>query len=489
VNDLVVDSHLEAIVVDDKDADTATAVVEGLGETADEATLVKDGKALLDITALGHGDDATILADIENTVLLEDRTKHVLDNDRGGWVGDEAGLLMKLLGEQVNTEVTVLTSLRGGGDADDLARAALKDQEIANADVVAGDGDGGRGSHLACGCWSRWGRLRGRGVRSVLDADDTLNWSTGLDGAGRRSGRNSSGVLFLYDDVLTTVFELGSLVGVLVRVVLVAVRVDGVSDTFSDLVSGFVETLTKRVVLTFVVVISHITLELLGGRRCGTSRFFYSNLCWVAGVNNTVVLMSGWPGVLLGRERLPCVTGGLLIVGVGAVVGITSFSDDGTSTFAELTLSNVDLGRSVVGGRAVNCIEVTVVGPVLYLDVGVGVGGGRLIAVLLGDVELDAFFALSWLSLSLSLSLTVKVCVRVNCLWLLKASLLVDVDFLVNLLGRLGLSWTTESVLLVDADFFLDVGVAVLRRGLRGKGSVDGGCEGFVNFFVTFPSV
>lgn len=56
---------------------------------------------------------------------------------------------MELLGEEVNTEVTVLTSLGGGGDADDLARASLKDQEITNADVVAGDSDSVGGSHLA----------------------------------------------------------------------------------------------------------------------------------------------------------------------------------------------------------------------------------------------------------------------------------------------------------------------------------------------------
>jgi hypothetical protein len=149
VNDLVVDSHLHTIVVDNEDADTATAVVEGLGETTKETALVKDGKTLLDITRLGHGDNAAVLADVENTVLLEDRTKHVLDNDGRGRVGDEAGLLMKLLGEQVNTEVTVLASLGGGGNADDLARAALEDQEIANADVVAGDGDSLGGSHLA----------------------------------------------------------------------------------------------------------------------------------------------------------------------------------------------------------------------------------------------------------------------------------------------------------------------------------------------------
>jgi hypothetical protein len=59
-----------------------------------------------------------------------------------------------LLGEEVNTQVSVLASCRRGGDADDLARTTLKDQEIANADVVAGDGDsvgGARGFDRALG--------------------------------------------------------------------------------------------------------------------------------------------------------------------------------------------------------------------------------------------------------------------------------------------------------------------------------------------------
>jgi hypothetical protein len=142
VDDLVVNSHLQTIVSNDEDADAATTVVERLGEAGEEAALVKDGKALLDITGLSHGDNTTVLTDVKNAVLFEDRAEHVLDNNGRGRVGDERGLLMKLLGEEVNTKVTVLTSLGGGGDADDLARTALEDQEIANADVVARDGDG-----------------------------------------------------------------------------------------------------------------------------------------------------------------------------------------------------------------------------------------------------------------------------------------------------------------------------------------------------------
>lgn len=152
MNDLVVDSELLSTVVDDKNTNAATSIVKGLRETTKQVALVNDWETLLDITGLGHGDDATVITDVEDTVLLEDWTRHVLDDDGWGWGGDEGRLLVKLLGEQVNTEVTVLTSLRRGGDPDDLARASLKHQEITNADVVAGDGDGGGGRHLV-GFW------------------------------------------------------------------------------------------------------------------------------------------------------------------------------------------------------------------------------------------------------------------------------------------------------------------------------------------------
>lgn len=79
--------------------------------------------------------------EVENTVLLEDRAQHGLDDDAGAGVGDEGGLFMQLLGEEVDTQVSVLAGGRRGGDADDLARAALENQEVSNADVVGGDGD------------------------------------------------------------------------------------------------------------------------------------------------------------------------------------------------------------------------------------------------------------------------------------------------------------------------------------------------------------
>lgn len=103
--------------------------------------------------------------------------------------------------------------------------------------------------------------------------------------------------------------------------VVVAVTVDGVSDLFSDLVGGFVETLTEGVVLSFFVVISHITLELLGGGGC-SGRRFYSNLfsgeVRVDDVNLTPLRRIR---VVLGGVRLLGVGGGLLVVGEGGEVG------------------------------------------------------------------------------------------------------------------------------------------------------------------------
>jgi hypothetical protein len=72
------------------------------------------------------------------------------------------------------------------------------------------------------------------------------------------------------------------------------------------------------VIGTVVVVISHITLVLLGGVDNGTSSLFYSNLSWVTAVDVVNLPPGGVGGVVLGSEGLPCVTGGLRLVGVGA---------------------------------------------------------------------------------------------------------------------------------------------------------------------------
>jgi hypothetical protein len=161
MDDLHVDSDLTAVIRDDQDADRAAARLESLLEAAPEVALVDDGQVVLDITRLGHGNNAAILQ-VKDAVLLEDRAEHGLNHDAGRRVRDEGRLLMELLGEEVNTKVAVLASGRRGRDADDLARAALQDEDVAKADVVAGDGH-------------RVGRVRG--LRGSLGAglDDLLN--------------------------------------------------------------------------------------------------------------------------------------------------------------------------------------------------------------------------------------------------------------------------------------------------------------------------
>lgn len=147
MDDLVVDDELTATVVDDKGADGTAAVGEGLGDALVEVTLGDNLEALLDITGLGHGNETVVITDVQDAVGLEDGAEHGLHHNGGGGVGDEAGLLLELAGEEVDTEVAVLAGLGGDRDADDLAGATLQDQDVANADEVARDGDvlaGGR---------------------------------------------------------------------------------------------------------------------------------------------------------------------------------------------------------------------------------------------------------------------------------------------------------------------------------------------------------
>lgn len=90
---------------------------------------------------LGHGNDSSI-SKVKDAVLLEDWAEHGLHGDRWGWAGDERGVLVELLGEQVNTEEAVLAGGLAGGDLDDLAWATLEDDNVTVADVVGWDGDG-----------------------------------------------------------------------------------------------------------------------------------------------------------------------------------------------------------------------------------------------------------------------------------------------------------------------------------------------------------
>lgn len=141
MNNLVIHRQLPALVVNDKDPHATTTVVERALDPPQQVILVQDRQALNNVTSLRHSNQSAALSDIQDTVLLEDGPKHVLNHNARAGVGLEATLLVQFLCEEVDTKVAVLAGVLGGSDADDLAGPALEDHEVANADVVARDGD------------------------------------------------------------------------------------------------------------------------------------------------------------------------------------------------------------------------------------------------------------------------------------------------------------------------------------------------------------
>lgn len=118
---------------------------------------------------------------------------------------------MELLGEEIDTKVTVLAGLSGRGDADDLARTALKDKKIADADVVAWYGDGVRSS-------------------ATLNQADAL--ANTLTNAGR------AGLVSVNDYFLTLMVVMGM-------------------ERMKYAVGSFFEAMADGVVVTVVVVVTH----------------------------------------------------------------------------------------------------------------------------------------------------------------------------------------------------------------------------------------
>jgi len=338
VDDLVVDGELATLVVDDEDADAATTVVEGLGETGEEVALVEDGQALLDVTRLGHGDDAAVIADVEDAVLLEDGTDHVLDDDGWAGVADEGRLLVQLLGEEVDAEVAVLAGLGRRGDADHLAGTTLEHEQVTDADVVARDGDGvGDAAELdgtAAGPLVAWGRH--------------LDFAVG-DGH----------VLFDVD------FGGRVLVATLVAL-----------ERMQDAVGSAVETVTEGVVVTVFVVISHINLVAATGSFGGALLNLYL-LCEGDRLTFAVVV----PGVVLAR------VGGLVLPSTRSAVLLGEWG----GAVTELSLGDVDASVEVdLGGGRVTGRVLAVVDAVLNVDLGVGVAGIRLAVGLAVDVDFYA---------------------------------------------------------------------------------------------------
>lgn len=167
----------------------------------------------------------------------------------------------------------MLAGLGGDRDADHLARTTLKDQDVANANEVAGDGDGLAG---------------GAAVARLNNAD-----------VGGRSG------LFL---VISTS---------------VGVRV-GVGEGVGDAVDSAANATAERVVFTFVVVVTHLARR--GGvtdGRLGNSDL-RRGVTSTSGLDLTKVRVVGSVRVD-GSLRSPVVRdfGRLRLVTVGRVYGLT----------------------------------------------------------------------------------------------------------------------------------------------------------------------
>jgi hypothetical protein len=336
VDDLVVDDELTTTIVDDESTDATTALRESLTDLAEKLALGDDGQGLLDIASLGHGGDGTVLVEVQNAVGLVDGTEHGLNDNRGGGVGDETGLLLQLTGEKVDTQVAVLAGLGGDGDPDHLAGTTLENQDVADADEMARDRDGFRSDSAGAGLDD---------TDILTDSLTVTNWAT-----------------FVSDDYFLTIVVMMVVVGEWMR----------------DAVDSTLHTTAEGVVVTVVVVVTHLAsrglidsgvrLEDLdlrnrsGGGRTRRNRL-YSKLA-AEGVSLLSFERLRSKGLVvgdvdLGLGPLNRDVGSLLgLVGLIRVYGTTTVRDAdvvsrvGTTTI--LSLSDVKLGLKslVVDGLA-----------------------------------------------------------------------------------------------------------------------------------------
>lgn len=218
MDDLVVNNELTATVVNNQSADGATALEEGVLDALVKVALRNHGDTALDVARLSESDNGTLL-NVKDAVCLVDRAEHGLDHHRGLRVGDEARLLVELASEEVNTSVAALVSHGGAGDADDLARTALEDKNVADADKV------GRDRNRLGGSSSSAAGLDDANI--LLDAVTVTNWAP-----------------FVSDNYFFAV----------VVMVIMVVVMEGVRDA----VDSAFHTTTEGVVVTVVVVVTHL---------------------------------------------------------------------------------------------------------------------------------------------------------------------------------------------------------------------------------------
>lgn len=264
---------------------------------------------------------------------------------------------MKLLGEQINTEVAVLASGSRDGDLDDLAGTALEHQEVTNADVVAGDGDG---------------------VGQVAVAVATAR----LPSVGGTAGRSHGCGALLTDldvNLLTTT-------GVV------------------DAVGKLVDALAERVVVAVFVVVSHVRLLVGSSETSWLGVVADSHFLTVSGT-----VEAGVDGVLVdtvtgaGTESLAVLT---LSDVYGACVGLTVSID------LNVSVVQLSVRRTVLFADVVLFLETgTAVTFFLTCDTdlffGVAVFARRVLTfpsgrLLLGKIDFELLLGLDLLSLGVA---------------------------------------------------------------------------------------
>ena len=223
MNDLHVDDQLAATIVDNQDSNTPSAIAKRSLNASEQATLVNDWQALLDISSLSHGHNLAIVTNVQDAVLLKDGAEHGLNDHRWGRVADEGGLFVQLTGEEVDTKVAVLAGLRRHGDADDLRGTALEKQNVADADEMALDG------HAAA-------------AEAWLNVADLLNIA--LTNAGRTTGFSCLGDVYLLPVTATMVMMMVS-----------------PGEGMQHAIGGSLHATAEAVVLALVVVVTHVSFD------------------------------------------------------------------------------------------------------------------------------------------------------------------------------------------------------------------------------------
>jgi hypothetical protein len=118
---------------------------------------------------------------------------------------------VKLLGEEIYPEVSMLAGLSGSGDANDLAGATLKHQKIPYADMMAWDRDG-------------------------VGSSATLHQANALTNTITDAG--GTALVVVHNDLLTVV----------------------TMERMEDTVGRFLQSMTDGVIMAFVVEVSHLRL-------------------------------------------------------------------------------------------------------------------------------------------------------------------------------------------------------------------------------------